>query len=108
MASKFRNSSLIKAISISVAINGFMIVLGTIGGLVKPLSGLAKFSDWLAAPPGFLIGWLIRPKAGSPAAFAIAGIEGLLVSIVFYTILAWIVLWFLTYRRRSKSDPNRS
>jgi hypothetical protein len=108
MASKFRNSRLFKAISISIAINGLMILLGTIGGLVKPLSGLGKFSDWVAAPPGFLIGWLIRPTVHSATSFAIAGFEGLLVSIVFYTILAWIVLRFLTNRRSSRSDSNQS
>jgi hypothetical protein len=105
--SNFRDRLFFKAIVISANLNALMIVMGTVGNAVKPLSVLARISDGIAAPTGFLLGWLIRPRVQSLPAIVMAGIEGLIGSVVLYTLVAWIVLLFVVRRGSSKSsgDP---
>jgi len=97
-SSQFRDGLFFKAVAISCCLNCAMMVLGTIGGMVKSLSVLAWISGMLAKPIGFILGWLIRPTAHTLGAVVVASIEGLFGSIVIYTVLAWIVLR-LTVRR---------
>ncbi|HEX4321385.1 MAG TPA: hypothetical protein VHZ52_10815 [Acidobacteriaceae bacterium] len=75
-----------------------MILPGTVGELVKPLSWLMKVSGVTAAPQGFLIRLVVQPKPQSMASVMAAMVEGLLGSFVFYTIAAWIVLWLMARR----------
>lgn len=104
MMSSFRNSQLFKAIVISINLNALMIVLGVVGNAVKSLSILAKVSGVIAAPTGFLLGWLIHPSGKSLPGIVLAAIEGFIASIVLYTLIAWIVLQWL--QRRSPSKKN--
>jgi hypothetical protein len=104
MMSTFRNSRLFKAIVISINLNALMILLGVVGNAVKSLSILAKVSGAIAAPTGFLLGWLIHPSGKSLPGIVLAAIEGFIASIVLYTLIAWIVLRFLARRKSSKSS----
>jgi hypothetical protein len=105
---KFRDSLLFKAIVISTNLNALMILSGVIGNAVKPLSILAKISNGMAAPTGFLLGWLIHPRTHSLPAIAIAAVEGLIGSIALYTLVAWVVLRLVAHRRRSTSSATRA
>ena len=104
MTSSFRNSLLFKAIVISTNLNALMILLGVVGNAVKPLSILAKISNGIAAPTGFLLGWLIHPRTHSLAAITFAAFEGLIASIALYTLVAWGVLRYLARRKSSNSS----
>jgi hypothetical protein len=103
MTSNFRNSLLFKAIAISTNLNALMVLLGVVGNAVRPLSILAKISGAIAAPTGFLLGWLIHPRTQSLPAIAFAAVEGLIGSIALYTLVAWVVLRFLARRKSSNS-----
>jgi hypothetical protein len=85
-----------------------MIVLGTLGTAVKSLSFLAPVSRFIAAPPSYLVAWLIQPKAQSIAIIVVAMIEGLTASVAFYTLVAWIVLRFMPQRSSLKNDDSRA
>jgi hypothetical protein len=102
--SNFRNSLLFKAIVISTNLNALMILLGVVGNAAKPLSILAKISNGIAAPTGFLLGWLIHPRTNSLTAIAFAAFEGLIASIALYTLVAWIVLRLVARRKSSHSS----
>lgn len=104
MTSNFRDSRLFKAIVISVNLNALMILMGVVGNTFKPLSILAKVSNAIAAPIGFLLGWLIHPAAHSLGAIVFAAIEGLIGSIVLYTLATWVVLLFVARRKSLKNS----
>jgi hypothetical protein len=108
MKSNFRDGRLFKAIVLSVNINALMIVLGVVGNAVKPLSILARISNVIAAPTGFLLGWLIHPAGSSLAAIFFSGLEGLVASIAFYTLVAWGVLRWMQQRKRAKKSLRQS
>jgi len=91
--SKSHEGLLGKAFGISVVINSLMAVLGSLGN-IKALSALGAASDVLAAPTARLFGSMIAPKDHSIGAIAIAGIEGIAISLALYTVVAWIVLRF--------------
>ena len=92
MSTKFRHSLLFKAFLISMGLNSLMILSGTLADLVKPLALLGKLSSVIAALPGFVLRLVIQPKLHSVSGIIMAMVEGLLGSIVFYTVVAWIVL----------------
>lgn len=89
--SKSYEGLLSKAFGISVVINSLMAVLGTLGN-IKTLSALGVISDGLAAPTAHLFGSVIAPKEHSFGAIAIAGVEGIVISLALYTVVAWLVL----------------
>jgi hypothetical protein len=108
MKSSVRDSRLFKAIVLSVNLNALMILLGMVGNAVKSLSILASISNGIAAPTGLLLGWLIHPAGQSLFAIFFAGFEGLIASIVFYTVVAWIVLFWLQRRSPAKKNARQS
>ena len=91
------------ALTISLVINALMIFMGIAAGMVQPLSILGKVSDWIAAPTGFLIGSLIRPKTPSATSVISASLAGFVFSIVFYAAIAWLVLILMASRRQVQS-----
>lgn len=105
---KFRDGLLFKAIVISTNLNALMILLGVIGNAVKPLSILARISGAIAAPTGFLLGWLIHPRGQSLPGIVFAAVEGLIGSIALYTLVAWIVLRFLARRKSSNGSVKQA
>ena len=108
MASKLRDNLLYTALAISCSLNCCIIVFGTLGDLSTHMSVLAKVARALATPPGFLFGWLIQPKVQSISAIIIASVEGLIGSIAFYTLVAWVILWLLARRHSSKSGDGQA
>ena len=105
MSNKPRNHALRNALTVSLALNGFMALSGMVASAVNSLSGLSKVSDVIAAPTGYLVGWLIQPKTHSAGALIAAALEGLIFSVAFYTALIWAVLKLIAYlRSRPKSS----
>lgn len=97
MRTKFQNSLTFKALSISTSLNGLLVFFGVLGNLVKALSGLTWISTAIAAPPARLVGWMLKPKGSSFGEIIAASVGAFFVSILFYTVVAWIVLRLWTY-----------
>jgi len=106
MKSKSQSQLIRKAFALSMCLNGLMVALGTIAQLVKPLSVLAVVSGAIAAPPSFLIGWVVRPKTHELGSYIAAAIAGLMISILFYAALAWIILRLVVYLRSSRGEQD--
>jgi hypothetical protein len=94
---------LFRAISISVFLNCLMVVSGTIADLLKSLSGLAMVSSIIATPPGILLRLIMPLNGHSVGTFVAGAIAALAFSFVFYTLVAWTILWLLATRRSSQS-----
>ena len=93
-------NTLLRAAVISVNLNAVMILLGMVATCVKPLSGLAKVSQVIAIPPSFLLRLVIHPSAHASAmTVVLAMLEGLIGSMIFYTVVAWIVLQLIALRQ---------
>jgi len=108
MAFRLKDNSLFTALAISSSINCCMILFGTLADFNTHLSGLAWISRLLGTPPGLLLGWLIHPRSHSIAAVIMASVEGLIGSIAFYTLVAWIILRILAFGRSSKSEDGQA
>src|ERR1700722_15703199 len=106
MRTSVRKSLLFKAVIVSINLNALMILLGMIGNFVKSLSVLGAVSKVIAAPPGVLMRLLLHPRANSPVAIVAVMFGGLVVSIIFYPVIAWIVLRLMAYRRSSKTEDS--
>jgi hypothetical protein len=104
MKSTSQRQPIRKAFALSMCINGLMVALGTLAGLVKPLSMLTVVSDAIAWPPGHLIGWMVRPKTHDIKAYIFAAVAGVIISILFYAALSWIVLRLVEYLRSSRGE----
>ncbi len=104
MRTKMRETLLFRAFIFSLLINALASGAGMLGEMAKPLRILGYLAQAVAAPPAFLIGWLIRPRTSSFIAIVGAGIEGLLFSIFFYTTVVWLLLLFLDRSRHSETD----
>lgn len=105
MKSTSQRQPIRKSLAISVCLNGFMVAVGTLARLFRPLSWLAIISDSISAPPAFLIGWLVRPRSHEIAAYIFAAIAGLVISIFFYAAVAWIVLRLISrWRERHRFE----
>jgi hypothetical protein len=94
--SKSHNRPFLKALGFSVVINSLMGISGAIGN-ASGLSGFSYVAAAIASPTAHLIGGVLKPKGPSVAEIAGAGIAALAFSLVFYTMVAWIVLllWHL-------------
>lgn len=95
MSTKMRDTLLFKAFVFSLMMNALASVAGVLGNMAKPLQFLGYLAQAIAAPPAFVIGWLIRPRTSSLIAIVAAGIEGLAFSVVFYTAIFWVGLVLL-------------
>jgi len=91
---------LLKATVFSLVLN-----LGLVLSAIVP--SLARVADIVAAPPGIIIKLLISPPAHSPSAFIVAAAESLACSIVFYLLIAWVVLKVAqVIKRQRHSSPH--
>jgi hypothetical protein len=88
-----------RAVFISACINCVMALTGTVSNLARPLHWLAWIANAIATPPGLLLRFVIHPTGHSVAAFALAAFEGLMGSLIFYTLVAWGALWLYAKRR---------
>lgn len=103
MGTKMRDTLLFRAFVFSLMINALASGAGMFGNIAKPLGFLGYLAQAIAAPPAFLIGWLIRPRTSSLIEIIGAGLEGLAFSIIFYTVLLWILLLLLN--RSGQKNP---
>jgi len=84
------NMRLVKnAITVSGLINACML-LAAFSPDKHPL--LARFSDIIAAPPGFFINVAFVPKQHTREGFIRSAAESLAFSLFFYAVIAWLVL----------------
>ncbi len=84
-----------------------MTLTGTVASLVKPLRWLSWVARAIATPPGLVLRFMIRPNGQSVVSYALAAVEGLLGSVVFYALLAWFGLWLYARWKGGKvsSEP---
>jgi hypothetical protein len=94
-----------KAFGISIVINSLMGLSGALGNALG-LSAFSYVSGAIAAPTAFLIGRMVKPSGQSIVEVATAGVKALAFSIVFYTVVVWILLrlWPALRSARSKSS----
>jgi hypothetical protein len=90
------------AIAITVTLNSLMAITGALSNSIRSLHFLRVISKAIAAPPSWAISWVIRPKQFTMAEFALAAIEGLVFSVVFYLAVGWVVLWGIVRLREAK------
>jgi hypothetical protein len=91
-----------RAIAVSVLLNAVMALCGTVANLVRPLSWLSFISRAIATPPSLILRHLVSLRGGSLAGVIAIEIEGVLFSLVFYALLAGLVLWLVS-RRANKT-----
>ena len=80
-----------QAITVSLFLNIVMVSLP----LLTPdrsHSLFTRVSDAIAIPPGKAAGMAFAPKQHTTNAFVLASLESFLFSIVFYTVVAWLIL----------------
>jgi hypothetical protein len=94
-----------KAFGISLAINSLMGIAGAIGN-ASGLSAFSYVSTAIAAPTALLVGRILKPKGQSFGEIALAGVEALAFSIVFYTLAVWIVLRLWPHLRPAKPNDD--
>jgi len=80
------------ALVISLLINGLMILLGTLDPSRGYPKILARISDWLSEPPGFLIRLLVNPVGHTGGVFLVGILEAVVISIIVYAAFAWTTL----------------
>jgi hypothetical protein len=81
-----------KALVASVVINVLMIATGPSGGTQGRSNLLTRLSDVLAAPPGLIINRCFAPSGHTGGAFLLGILEVTTISILFYSVVAWVVL----------------
>lgn len=92
-----------RAIFLSASINCLMALTGTISNMARSLNWLGWIARGIATPPGLVLRLVIRPTGQSVVSFAVAAVEGLIGSFVFYTLVAWGALWLYARLRNPKA-----
>jgi hypothetical protein len=106
MSEILSSPNLRRAIFISACINCLMALTGTIANLAHSLNWMGWIARVIATPPGLVLRFVVHPIGLSVASFAVAAFEGLMGSVVFYTLVAWGALW-LYARLRSPKTPQQ-
>ena len=104
MRTKMRDTLLFRAFTLSLLINALAGGAGMLSDVARPLRFLSYLAQVIAALPAFVIGWLIKPHSFSLIAIVLAGVEGLIFSVVFYTALLWLMLLWLNRSGKVKAD----
>jgi hypothetical protein len=81
-----------KALVGSVVLNVLMIAAGLSGGANGRSTLLTRLSDVLAAPPGIIITHCCAPRQHSGGAFLLSIVEATGISVLFYGLVAWLIL----------------
>jgi hypothetical protein len=92
-----------RSLFISACINCLMALTGTISNLARSLNWLGWIARGIATPPGLVMRFVFHPTGHSVASFAVAVLEGLVGSFVFYTLVAWGALRLFARQRGSKA-----
>jgi len=69
-----------------------MIASGLLGGAQGRSTLLARLSDVLSAPPGIIITLCCAPRQHSAGALFLSFVEATGISILFYGLVAWLIL----------------
>jgi len=69
-----------------------MIASGLLGGAQGRSTLLTRLSDVLSAPPGIIITHCCAPRQHSAGAFFLSFVEATGISILFYGLVAWLIL----------------
>jgi hypothetical protein len=88
-----RNWIFRRAIAVAIVLTAVMAVCGTIANLVRPLSWLHYVSLVIAFPPSLIVRHLLSINGGSMAGVIVAELEGVVFTLIFYTLLAAVVFW---------------
>lgn len=82
----------LKALIVSILLNGLMILLSMFSGTSGVRSLMVRIGDAIAAPPGVIARWAFQPREHSVGAFVTAAGESLVFSILFYAAAALLLL----------------
>jgi hypothetical protein len=93
---------ILKALMISVALNCVLLVMSVFGGSPEGGSLVARIADAIAAPPGAIAQRVFAPKKHSVGAFVAAATESLAWSIIFYAIVALLILEGFNFLRKRR------
>ena len=89
-----------KSFVASVVLNALMIAAGISGGAQGRSTLLTRFSDAVAAPPGIVVTRCCAPNQHNARAFFLSVVEVTGISILFYGLIAWLVLELLCWGKR--------
>jgi hypothetical protein len=79
---------------ISIMIVCLVMFAGFLGKAFKPLSFLAWIANAIAWPPALITKLVVHTHSNSVPDFAITAAAGLAITLIFYTVVAWIFLRF--------------
>jgi len=82
---------LAKAVGASLLINLAMFLMAIPGSRTQLGQIFVKISDAIAVPPGLFVD-VFAPKQHIASAFALAMLESLLFSLLFYAAASWLIL----------------
>jgi hypothetical protein len=106
MKDTLRSWILRRAIAAAILLTAIMALCGTIANLVKPLSWLSYVARAIAFPPSLIVRHLISLKGGSLMGVVAIELEGVAITLIFYSLVVGVVLWFLS-RRSEKEEKQR-
>ena len=90
-----------KALLASGVLNALMIVAGLSGGAQGRSTLLTRLSDAVAAPPGIIITHCCAPHEHTARAFLLSVVEATGVSVLFYGLIAWLILELVYWKRKA-------
>lgn len=96
MNTKAHSGRILKGVGISIAVNGLLVV-----SAFTPASSLfTKVANAIAAAPGLIALRMFSPGQHTTLAFIGSAIASLLLSLVFYALLAWAMFEIFACVRR--------
>jgi hypothetical protein len=90
-----------KALVASGVLNALMIMAGLSGGAQGRSTFLTRLSDVVAAPPGTIITHCCAPLEHTARAFIWSMVEATGISILFYGLIAWLILELVYWKKRA-------
>lgn len=99
----------LKALLVSLLVNGLMVLMSFFAGAPGIGSFMVRVADTIAGPPGMIAKWAFRPREHSVGAFVAAAGESLVFSILFYAAAALLILEaanFLARKSANVEHPN--
>jgi hypothetical protein len=94
-----------RAVAAAIVLTAVMALCGTIANLVKPLSWLSYVARAIAFPPSLIARHLVSLNGGSLMGVVAIELEGVAITLIFYGLVAGLLLWFLS--RRSEMEELR-
>jgi hypothetical protein len=92
MTASLQRRILLKAVIISVILNCGMVLMSLPGHSPTGTSAMVRIADAIAAPPGLIAERIFAPREHSVGAFIAAAAESLAFSVIFYAVVALVIL----------------